>query len=133
MSELIADTNIFLRLILNDIPKQADEVEKLIAKAKKGEIRILVPQIIIFEIEYALSKYYNFPKVEVIDKIESVLASPYFFVQDGNIFRKSLKDYRGKNLSLVDCFLAAKSKIEGVKIFTFDKNLNKLGSLMPRS
>lgn len=126
MSELIADTNIFLRLILNDIPKQADEVEKLLEKAKKGSVKILVPQIIIFEIEYALSKYYKFPKVEIIDKLEAILAAPYFSVQDGNIFRMSLKMYKEKNLGLVDCFLMAKSDIEEISIFTFDKDLSRL-------
>lgn len=122
MSGLIADTNIFLRLILNDIPEQADEVERLLKKAKKDNVKILVPQIIIFEIEYALSKYYKFLKVEIIDKLEAILVAPYFSIQDGNIFKKSLKDYREKNLSLVDCFLMAKSEIEEVQIFTFDKN-----------
>lgn len=126
MSGLIADTNIFLRLILNDVPEQADEVERLLKKAKKGNVKILVPQIIIFEIEYALSKYYKFLKVEIIDKLEAILAAPYFSIQDGNIFKRSLKDYREKNLSLVDCFLMAKSEIEEVQIFTFDKNLSKL-------
>lgn len=126
MSGLIADTNIFLRLILNDIPKQADEVERLLKKVKKGNVKVLVPQIIIFEIEYALSRYYKFPKIEIIDKLEAILTAPYFSIQDGNIFRRSLKDYREKNLSLVDCFLLAKSEIEEVQIFTFDKDLSRL-------
>lgn len=126
MSKLIADTNIFLRLILNDIPSQADEVEKLVKKAKRGDIKISVPQIIIFEIEYALSKYYKFPKTLIIDKLEAILAASYFSIQDGNIFKKSLKNYREKSLRLVDCFLIAKSEIEKMKIFTFDKDLSKL-------
>lgn len=126
MNKLILDTNIFLRLILNDIPKQADEVENLLRKAKKDNTKLLVPQIIIFEIEFALSKYYKFPKSEVIDKLESILAMPYFLVQDGDIFKESLKNYKKKNLSLVDCFLIAKSEIEQAKIFTFDKDLSNL-------
>lgn len=126
MRELILDTNIFLRLILNDIPKQADEVEKLVKKAKRGDIKLLIPQIIIFEIEYALSKYYKFPKSKIIDKLEAILAAPYFFIQDGNVFRESFKNYKKSNFSLVDCFLAAKSEVEEVQIFTFDKDLSKL-------
>lgn len=128
MNELILDTNIFLRLILDDIPKQADEVEKLLKKAKKDKVKLLVSQIIIFEIEYALSKYYKFPKNNIIDKIEAILVAPYFLIQDGNIFKESLKNYKEKNLSLVDCFLLAKSAVEEVRLFTFDRNLSKLAT-----
>lgn len=126
MSEFIVDTNIFLRLILNDIPKQADEVEKLIKQAQKGHVKLLVPQIIIFEIEFALAKFYKFPKDQIIDKLDSILSAPYFEIQDGGIFKGAIIIYKDKNLSLVDCFLKAKSDTEETKIFTFDKDLAKL-------
>lgn len=126
MIQLIVDTNVFLRLILDDIPKQADQVEKVIKRAKKGEVNLLVPQIVIFEIEYALSKYYKFPKKEVIDKLDSIVSASYFRIQDADIFKGALKLYKEKNFSLVDSFLFAKSEILGIKIFTFDKYLKKL-------
>lgn len=129
MSVLIADTNIFLRLILDDVPKQADEVERLLEKVKKDKTKIEVPQIIIFEIEFALSKYYKFSKSEIIDKLEAILAAPYFSIQDVNIFIRSLKYYREKNHSLVDLFLIAKAEIENAKIFTFDKGIIKLSAI----
>lgn len=126
MTKLIVDTNIFLRLILNDIPKQADEVEKLLNRAKKDQVKLLVPQIIIFEIEYALSKFYKFPKDQIVDKLDAILSAPYFFIQDGGIFKRAVLIYKDKNFSLVDCFLRAKSEIEETEIFTFDQKLVKL-------
>lgn len=126
MTQLIIDTNPFLRLILNDIPIQADEVERLIKKAKKGSVELLIPQIIVFEIEYALSKYYKFPKNQIIDKLNSIISAPYFSIQDRDIFKGAIKIYQEKNLSLVDCFLITKSQDLGTPIFTFDKKLNNL-------
>ncbi len=126
MTEIIADTNIFLRLILEDNPKQADEAERLFKKAKKKEIKLYIPQIVIFEIEFALSKYYKFPKNQVIDKLDAIVAVPYFSVQDGTIFRMALKIYQEKSISLVDCFLIASCQINRSKLFTFDQNLAKL-------
>ena len=46
MKSVIIDTNGFLRLLLDDIPHQADQVEELIKKAKKGHIKIIVPVIL---------------------------------------------------------------------------------------
>jgi len=40
MKRYIIDTNGYLRLLLNDLPEQADEIEKLITQAKRGKILI---------------------------------------------------------------------------------------------
>ena len=126
MNSFVVDTNVFLRLILNDIPKQADKAEKLLKQAKAHKINLTVPQIVIFEIEYALTKYYGFPKDQVIDKLTSIVSAKYLTCQNREIFNKAIELYKGINLSLVDCFLTAYAdKIEG-KTFSFDKNLNKL-------
>lgn len=126
MKHFVVDTNAFLRLILNDIPNQADQVEKLIKQAKLGTVSLIVPQVIIFEIEFALSKYYQFSKEEIIDKLSSIISSPYLEIEDKEIFRKSVDLYQTKNLSLVDCFLISKAELAGAELFTFDKNLKKL-------
>ena len=86
MNSFVVDTNVFLRLILNDIPKQADKAEKLLKQAKAHKINLTVPQIVIFEIEYALTKYYGFPKDQVIDKLTSIVFAKYLACQNREIF-----------------------------------------------
>lgn len=126
MKSVVIDANAFLRLFLNDIPKQADQVEKLILKAQKRHVRIIIPQIILFEIDFILRKYYSFEKQQVIEKLKSLLAVPYFLIESRNIFQKALLIYYGKNLSFVDCFLLSKAEQEKAELFTFDKDLKKL-------
>lgn len=125
MKTSIIDTNVFLRLILNDVPKQADEAEKLLKSAKAGRIKLLVPQIIIFEVEFALSKYYKFAKGEIIDQLTAIVSMEYLTVEDGVIFKQAIKFYENGNLSLVDCFLVVKAEFSDASIFSFDKALNK--------
>lgn len=125
MKTSIVDTNVFLRLILNDVPKQADEAEKLLKSAKAGRIKLLVPQIIIFEVEFALSKYYKFAKGEIIDQLTAIVSMEYLTVEDGVIFKQAIKFYENGNLSLVDCFLVTKAEFSDASIFSFDKALNK--------
>ena len=123
---IIFDTNPFLRLLLNDLPKQADEVEKIITKAKGAEITIIVPQIVIFEIHFALDKYYKLKKSKIINKLELVINADYINLQDKNIFREAISLYKQYNLDLVDCFLLAKAQLENAQIFTFDKEIQKI-------
>ncbi len=126
MKSVIIDTNGFLRLLLNDIPEQADRVEDLIKKAQKKQVSLLVPQIIIFEINFILQKYYLFEKQEVIEKLKSLVSGHYFIIESGNIFQKALSLYEKQNISFVDSFLLAKAVIEDAELFTFDQKLAKL-------
>lgn len=125
MDSLILDTNVFLRFLLDDIPDQAKEATKIFNKAKSKKLNILIPQIVIFEILFALEKYYKFPKKEVIEKVESILIAEYLNIQDRAVFPETLELFKASNVDFVDCFLLCKAKQSNSKLFTFDKELNK--------
>lgn len=126
MSSVVLDTNAFLRFLLNDIPSQTDEVVKLFTKAKSKEVEIFIPQIVIFEIEFALDKYYKLTKDQVIQKLESLLVTPYLKFQDKDIFQDALQLFSAQNLDFVDCFITSMAQSRSAALFTFDKSLQKL-------
>jgi|SRR3989338_9030408 len=126
MKQIVVDTNAFLRLFLDDVPQQVKEVEVLLKKARSAQITAYVPQIVIFELNFILDKYYNFKKVEIIDKLKSVIQSPYLHVQDRTILQEALKIYEKNTVSLADSFVLSFAQEKGAEVFTFDKNLQKL-------
>lgn len=126
MTDLVIDANIFLRFLLKDISRQYLEAEKLFRRAKAGEITLIVPQIVIFEIAFALEKFYCFPKEEVIDKLKSLVDMEYFLIQDRQIFQGALKIYAVNNISLVDSFLICLASSKQAKLMTFDEKINKI-------
>jgi predicted nucleic-acid-binding protein len=126
MRKIIVDTNVFLRFLLEDIPSQKKEAENLFRKAQKGSIEIIVPQIIIFEIEFISRKYYRFSVAEISSKIKSLLNAEYFQISERLLFLKSLEIYQSKNISFVDSFLVSFAELEGFEIFSFDKKLQKI-------
>ena len=125
MKRFLLDTNVFLRVLLNDLPSQADQVEKFIKEAKRDKVELLVPQIIVFEIVFALEKYYQFRKEDVIDKIKTILAMDYLKIQDRETFNEAISLFGQGNLSLTDCFLIQLAEIRGASIFTFDKDMKR--------
>ena len=126
MKQVTVDANVFLRLLLDDVPSQVKEAEKLLEQAKKSTINLHVDQIVIFEINFILDKYYHIPKSEIIDKLKSIVQTPYLEIQDREVFIMALKVFAKHNISLVDSFILAKCKTENWELFTFDKNLQKL-------
>lgn len=126
MRTSVIDTNAFIRFFLNDIPSQKKAVEMLLQQAKDQKMILLVPQVVIFEINYILGKYYGFPKEEIIDKLDSLVATKYLQIENRNELGMTLKLYENNSLSLADCLLVITAKQEGAELFTFDKRLQKL-------
>lgn len=126
MKTVTIDTNAFIRFFLNDIPEQKEVVEKLLKQARNGKLLLLVPYIVIFEVEFILSKYYSKPKEERIEKLESIVGSNYIKVEDKKLLKKALEIFKQKNLDLADCFIFAYSEDKDAELFTFDKALKKL-------
>ena len=126
MDSLLLDTNVFLRFLLDDITGQSKAAADIFTKAKLKKLDVFVPQIVIFEIFFALEKYYKFPKDQVIDKVGTLLETPYLHIQDKTIFQEALELFKKGSIDFVDCFLICQSKAKGSTLFTFDKNLQKL-------
>lgn len=126
MVRLVVDANAFLRILLNDIPSQADQFQEILEDAKKKSKEIIIPQIIIFEIVFALEKFYHFPKQKIVDGINSILAMGYAKIQNREIFKNAIKLYSRKNLSLTDCFLIYFASDQEADLFTFDKGLKRI-------
>lgn len=125
MKILVLDTNTLLRFLLNDVPSQTEEIIKKIKLAKLGKIKLLVPQIVIFEIVFALTKEYGFKSKEVLDVLRRILINKDLEIQDGDIFEQALGIF-SKKLSLADCFIYFFAKKKEADLFTFDKDLQKL-------
>jgi len=126
MNKIVIDTNGYLRLLLNDVSQQANQIEELLIKAKKGQILIFLPQIIVFEMVFILAKYYRFSKEEVLDKIESLVSIEYVEVESREIFLRAISLYRDNVVSFVDCFIFTSAEKNNAKLFTFDKKLQKI-------
>ena len=129
MKEFLVDANAFLRFLLDDIPLQKKAFEKLLQKAKRKEVILSVPQIVIFEIDFILEKYYHFSKEKIIDKLKSIISTSYIQIQDKEYFKRAIEQYDQENISFADCFLLSKAKLENVELFTFDRKLKKLAKL----
>lgn len=126
MNRLLLDTNTLLRFLLNDNPDQANQIEQLFHRAKDKQIQLILPQIIIFEIVFALEKYYKFQKEDIIYKMYSIVSTVYLKVQNRIIFYQALRLWRDRSISFVDCFLVIYASGHKAQVFSFDKDLNKL-------
>lgn len=126
MKNVILDTNVFIRLFLDDIPTQTKAVEQLFQEAKEKKKKLLVPQIVLFEIAFTLEKYYGFPKQIVLEKLKAIIVAEYLSIQNREVFKKAITLFTGQSISLADCFVLCYAIQREGEFFSFDRKLLSL-------
>lgn len=120
---IILDTNIFIRLVIGDIPAQLEKVKKLL----KSNNDFYVPDVVFPEIEYILRKYYHLSRKDVIDTYTVIFQLPNITLSKECFSAMTL--YKDTILDIEDCFVAAYS-MSGT-LASFDKQLLKLPQVQP--
>ena len=122
-----ADTNLFLRFLTNDLPRQADQVDSLLRRAANGDVKLVTTSLVIAEIVWTLESYYQIPKAEIQDKVLAILNTPGLTVEGADLLLQAAVMYAEKNVDFIDAFNAAwmlKQEVE--KAYTFDqKHFNR--------
>lgn len=117
-----ADTNLFLRFLTNDVPAQADQVESLLQRAGKGEVKLVITEMVIAEIVWTLESYYRISKADIQDKVLAILNTPGLEVEGADLLLQAAVTYAEKNVDFIDAFNAAWMLKHDVALaYTFDQ------------
>lgn len=116
------DTNILIRYITQDHPKQAKLAEELLEKhcspINPGWINLLV----VAETFWVLERTFKIPKVQLLEIFKDILTTEEFSVEDSEIVYEALKDYEKRTADFIDYIIARRNLAGGYKItYTFDK------------
>jgi len=116
------DTNLFLRFLTNDVPAQADAVEKLLRQAEQNKIQLVTNSMVIAEIIWTLESYYESEREDIQNKILAILNTPGLEIPESNLILKAIIWYAEKNVDFIDAYNAAWMEQKGIeKIYTFDQ------------
>jgi predicted nucleic-acid-binding protein len=116
------DTNVVLRFLLNDIPKQTKIVANTIESNK-----VYVTDVVVVESVYVLEKVIGLSRQDITKLIinflgfSNVVHNPYFLEEVIQFYEQH------PSLSIVDCYAAAESKAYNNQLVTFDKTLANQG------
>lgn len=115
------DTNILLRLLLNDVPEQTKKAELFV---KKHHCHI--SDLALTETVFVLEKIYLMPRENIADNITAIIRNASFSC-NAIAFEKALPIYKNKkSVSINDCLLTTYAELNNATpLVTFDKDLNK--------
>lgn len=114
------DTNLLLRLVLNDVPEQAIAVKKLMSGGGKYE----VADVALTEMVFVLERLYKMERQIITQFLLVILRHPQF-VCNKTLFERALPIFVSKPaLSIVDCTLLVYARLNNATpLYTFDKKL----------
>ena len=119
---ILADTNLFLRLLTNDLPEQVDAFVDLLKKAAEGEFEFVTNALVIAEMVWTLESYYQQPKSNIQSQILAILNTPGLEVADSDMVLQATHWYMEKNVDFIDAFNAAWMQGQGIAtVCTFDE------------
>lgn len=116
------DTNVLVRVVTRDDPKQAALAEGFVAKGA------WVSQLVLVETTWVLSAVYELEASKIAAAIEMILNHRELTVQEPDVVAKALEHFRKKpSLGFSDCLILEVARRAGhLPLGTFDRNLAKL-------
>lgn len=124
-----ADTNVVLRLILDDDPVQSPAVTRILDSAGTGGI--FVSLIVVVEVAWVLKRGYHERPETILDMVEDLLATREFTVERPDLVQAALEDARKAKCGVADAIIARLNEDRGAGMtLTFDIKAKRLPTMI---
>lgn len=118
------DTNVIVRLLVDDDPRQAKEAERLIRDARERGIDCFISDPVLCEIEWVLESCYRASRADILAAMRDLLGQEGFLFEDRQVIRRSIEAYQGSKADFSDHLIGAKAQARGATVtYTFDRDL----------
>jgi predicted nucleic-acid-binding protein len=120
------DTNVLVRFLVEDDAAQSARAARLIDRAIKSEETLFVPDIVLAEVAWVLTRAYDVPKPELMDVLRKLLTAKHLAFASSDVLSSALDGWaRGKG-DFSDYLVRAQAEARGCdRIATFDRALLK--------
>ncbi len=116
------DTNVVLRLMVQDDPTQLRRARRAVAGRCSEEEPGLINRIVLVEVIWVLSRGYKYSREEIVSAVEKLLQVKELAVQNPGEVWEALHLYRDSKVGFADLYIAVLNRQEGYSpTLTFDK------------
>ena len=124
----VIDTNIVLRFLLADHEQHFERAAKLMSEVQAGKRKAYLPESVLAECIFILTKFYKVPKEEAAARLGELLDYKGFTGSHLPILKEALAIFAGEKIDFVDATVLAIARHNGWHLETFDKALAKLAA-----
>ena len=119
------DTNVLVRYLTADDPVQTPLARALLEGAEERNERFHISTVVLCELSWTLrGQPYRLNRMAIADLLERLLETGLFEVQERDLVRRSVVDYREGKADFPDYLLGWQNRQAGCgETVTFDRNL----------
>lgn len=128
MKKYFLDTNIFLRALIKENKTSFKDCCQLLKMIKLNQIKAVTASLILAEIVWTLSSYYQFPKKKVVRAIKGIINLRGLKIVDNYSPLISLDLFSQKKVKYIDTLIVSIEEIQTKKwaVVSYDKDFDKL-------
>jgi predicted nucleic-acid-binding protein len=116
------DTNVVVRYLVQDDPKQSKQATQAIEKAAAEGKTLAISQVTLCEIVWVLERCYSLGKKELVAVIKQILKTQQINVEQDTVARQALHDFEEKEgVDFSDCLIGRQNAAKGCA-FTYTLN-----------
>lgn len=126
--QCVLDTNVLLEVLLRRNEQHFAECFALLDQVKKGNITAVVPGIVLAELQWVMSSFYNLPKREIAEFLESILHVRGLKISDEYDHEQSIRLYAGNTVKYIDAIIASMRCVQnsGYVVVSYDTEFKRL-------
>ncbi len=124
---IAVDTNVLVRLFVNDDASQAAKARALFDAHADEDDSLWVTDLVLAELVWALDRCYDRPRSDIVLALNALAGNATVLLESADSLREALMLYERGPADFVDCLLATKAKRTGCDALrTFDKKMKSL-------
>ena len=118
------DTNVVVRVLVEDDQSQLARVNELLALASEEGERAFVSDLVIMELEWVLESAYGVPRSKIAHAIQALLADDRFTFEHREDLTRAIARYEKGDAALSDYLIGDRAQRSGTRTtYTFDRAL----------
>ena len=118
------DSNVLLRYLIGDDPRQAAVAEGIIEECRKADELLFIPVLVLCESVWVLGRVYRQSKVQIIESLEALLGMDLLRFEQDRFVRRAFERFRQSQADFPDYLIGEIAAAAGCRdTVTFDKRL----------
>jgi len=123
------NTNLLVRLLTNDDPRQAAKVEAWLRDNATPKTPAYVDHVVLCELGWVLERSYGYDRAEVHAALAALLEQDHLKVESPGLVRQALMMYANGPADFSDYLLAVRAQAAGYSpVLTLDKKAAKIAT-----
>lgn len=121
------DTNVLVRLFVNDDAKQAAKARALFDAHADDDDSLWIADVVLAELVWALDRSYGRPRGDIVTVLRALLRNATVQLESAACMDEATALYEHGPADFVDCLLAAKARARGCEALrSFDRKMKGL-------